>query len=296
MEIQHQILQYILTGLTTGAIYALLAVGFVAIYNVTGIINFAQGESAMLGALIMVSLRRELDVPLVPALILTIVVVATLGATLYRLAIRPVRNAPPITMVMVTIGASIVVRGAALILWGTDSYSLPAFSRGRRILVGGAVVQPQGLWVLGTTLICVTALYLFFQYTAWGKAVRACAVNRLAARLMGISYDAMSTLSFALGAALGAVGGAVIAPVTYATYDMGAMLGLKGFVAAIVGGLHSSVGAVVGGFLLGILEATGAGLVSSGGKNAIAFAVLLVILFFRPGGLIGHRQSSYDGV
>ena len=148
----------------------------------------------------------------------------------------------------------------------------------------------------GITFVSVVGLHLFFQYTMLGRAVRACAVNRLAARLMGVYDDRMGTLSFALGAALGAVGGAVIAPITYATYDMGAMLGLKGFVAAIMGGLTSSMGAVAGGFLLGVLESTGAGLISSGAKNAIAFAVLLAILFFRPRGLFGTRQNTHSGV
>ncbi|MCK4452431.1 MAG: branched-chain amino acid ABC transporter permease, partial [Anaerolineae bacterium] len=178
----------------------------------------------------------------------------------------------------------------------TDSYVLPAFTRERPIRVWSAVVQTQSLWVLGATLVSVIGLYLFFRHTTLGKAVRACAVNRLAARLMGVSYDRMGTLSFTLGAVLGAVAGAVIAPLTYATYDMGAMLGLKGFVAAIMGGLTSSPGAVAGGLLLGVLEATGAGLISSGAKNAIAFAVLLVILFFRPGGLFGARQDAHGGL
>jgi branched-chain amino acid transport system permease protein len=296
MGLHDQLLQYVVSGLMTGAIYALLAVGFVAIYNVTGIINFAQGESAMLGALLMVSLCSEGGLPLAPAFVLTVVIVAAAGAMLYRLAIRPARNASTTTSIIITIGASIVIRGAALIAWGTESYPLPAFSRGQPIRVWSAVMRPQGLWVLGTTLISVAGLYLFFRRTAWGKAMRACAVNRLAAQLMGISQDHMATLSFALGAALGAMGGAVIAPITYATYDMGTMLGLKGFVAAVLGGMSSSPGAVTGGFLLGVLEATGAGLISSGAKNGIAFAVLLVILFFRPGGLFGARQDARGGL
>ena len=296
MEFKDQLLQYVVTGLTTGAIYALLAVGFVAIYNVTGIINFAQGESAMLGALLMVTLQGRMGLPLALAFVSTVVIVAAVGAALHRLAIQPARNASRVTMIIITIGASIVIRGAALIVWGTDSYVLPAFTRGRPIRVWSAVVQTQSLWVLGATLVSVIGLYLFFRHTTLGKAVRACAVNRLAARLMGVSYDRMGTLSFTLGAVLGAVAGAVIAPLTYATYDMGAMLGLKGFVAAIMGGLTSSPGAVAGGLLLGVLEATGAGLISSGAKNAIAFAVLLVILFFRPGGLFGARQDAHGGL
>jgi branched-chain amino acid transport system permease protein len=291
MYLQDQLLQYIVSGLTTGAIYALLGIGFVAIYNVTGIINFAQGESAMLGALLMVSLRSATGLPLPLAFVLTVVIGAALGAILHRVAILPARNASTVALIIITIGASIAIRGIALVIWGTDSYSLPAFTSAQPIHLWSAVVRPQSLWVLGTALICVAGLYLFFQYTVLGKAVRACAGNRLAARLMGIEHDLMGTLSFALGAALGAVAGAVIAPLTYATYDMGAMLGLKGFVAAIMGGLGSFPGAVAGGLLLGVLETTGAGLISSGAKFAIAFAILLIILLVRPAGLLGARRD-----
>lgn len=296
MAFQDQLLQYVVTGLTTGAIYALLGVGFVAIYNVTGIINFAQGETAMLGALLMVSLNGHMGLPLALAFALTVVIVAAIGATLHRLAIRPARNASTVALIIITIGASIAIRGIALVAWGTNSYSLPAFTGGRPLHLWTAVVLPQSLWVLGTAFVSVTGLYLFFRHTMLGKAVRACAVNRLAARLMGVNHDQMGTLSFALGAAMGAVAGAVIAPLTYATYDMGAMLGLKGFVAAILGGLASAPGAVAGGLLLGVLEATGAGLISSGAKNAIAFAILLIILFFRPGGLFATRRDASGGL
>lgn len=296
MELQSQLLQYVMTGLTTGAIYALLAIGFVAIYNVTGVINFAQGENAMLGALLMVTLHSQFELAVPLAFILTVAIVGLIGATVYRLALRPAQNASPTTMIIITIGASIVIRGLALVMWGTDSYALTAFTAGQPIRVAGAVVQLQSLWVLGTTLVCVAGLYLFFQHTKLGRAVRACAVNRLAARLMGINHDRMAAFSFLLGAALGAVAGAVIAPITYATYDMGTMLGLKGFVAAMMGGLTSLPGAVAGGLLLGILEATGAGLISSGAKNAIALTVLLVILFFRSGGYLRDRWYSYEGL
>lgn len=296
MRFHDQLFQYIASGLTTGAIYALLAVGFVAIYKVTDVINFAQGESAMLGALLMVTLRGQMALSLVPAFVLTVVVVAVVGAALYRLALWPARNTPQVTTIIITVGASIVIRGLALVAWGTDSYPLAAFTPGRSLRLLSAVVPLQSLWVLGTTFISVAGLYLFFQHTRLGRAVRACAVNRLAAPLMGINQRRMATLTFALGSALGAVGGAVIAPITFATYDMGAMLGLKGMVAAMLGGMTSSPAAMAGGFLLGVLEAMGAGLISSGAKNAIAFAILLILLFFRPGGLTKIRLDAHSGL
>lgn len=291
-----QLLQYVVTGVTTGAIYALLAVGFVVIYNVTGVINFAQGESAMLGALLMVQFSSRLALPLPLSLLLSLILVTAIGALLYGLAIRPARHASPASLIIITIGASIALRGAALMIWGTNSYLLPAFTPSPPLRLGSAVLRSQSLWVMGTTLVAVTGLFFFFQRTMAGKAMRACAVNRLAAQLMGISQVQMGVLAFGLGAALGAVAGAVIAPITYATYDMGTMLGLKGFVAAIIGGLTNPWGAVAGGLLLGVLEAVGAGVISSGAKDAIAFAVLVAILLFRPSGLMGGRQPAYGGL
>lgn len=300
MPFHQQLLQYIVSGATTGAIYALVAVGFVLIYNVTGIINFAQGESAMLGALLTVLYRRELALPLPLALALTVLTVAAVGVGLYLLAVRPLgrrsgESGGAMTPIIITIGASIAIRGAALIVWGTDSYALPAFTRAEPFRIWGVMVRAQSLWVLGTTLVLVAALTLFLRTTIVGKAMRACAVNHLAARLMGIRHETMSLLSFALGAALGAAAGAVIAPITYATYDMGAMLGLKGFVAAVLGGLTATWGAVIGGVVLGILETLGAGLISSGAKDALAFGVLLAILFLRPSGLTGSRSPDQGG-
>lgn len=296
MPFHEQLLQYLVTGLTTGAIYALLAVGFVAIYTVTDVLNFAQGENAMLGALLMVTLHGQLGWPLLPAFALSVLLVALLGGFLYRLILWPARNAPHVNALILTLGISIVLRGLALIYWGSDPYSLAPFTAGQPVHLLSAVVPRQSLWVLGAMVVCVVGLYLFFQYTRLGKAVRACAVNRLAAPLMGINLVVMATLTFALGSALGAVGGAVVAPITLATYAMGGMLGLKGIVAALMGGLTSPPRAVAGGLLLGVLEALAAGLISSGAKNAIAFAILVLILFIHPGGLARIRLEAHSGL
>jgi branched-chain amino acid transport system permease protein len=296
LPFQEQLLQYLITGLTTGAIYALLAVGFVAIYNVTDVLNFAQGENAMLGALLMVTLHGTLGWSLVPAFALSVTLVALLGGVLYRVILWPARNAPPVNALILTLGISIVLRGLALVYWGSDPYRLAPFTAGRPVRLLSAVVPRQSLWVVGTMLACVGALYLFFQHTRLGRAVRACAVNRLAAPLMGIHVGLMAVLVFALGSALGAIGGAVVAPITLATYAMGSMLGLKGIVAALMGGLTSAPRAVAGGLLLGVLEAMAAGLISSGAKNAIAFAILVLILFIRPGGLARIRLQAHSGL
>lgn len=285
-----QFLQLVLAGLTIGSIYALIAVGFVTIYNVTGIINFAQGEFAMLGAM-FVAAYHNLGLGLPLAFTLAVGTVTLVGGLMERLTIYPARAASPITLIIITLGADIVLRGAALLAWGTDPYAVPAFTPGPPLLVGGALLTRQALWVMGTAGALLVLLYLFFEHSFLGKAVRACAVNRTGARLVGISPTRMSLLAFALSAALGAVGGIVMAPLTLVSYDMGLMLGLKGFVAAVMGGLVSAPGAVLGGVLLGTLESVGAGVLRAAYKEAIAFLILFLILFLRPAGLLGRAPA-----
>jgi branched-chain amino acid transport system permease protein len=287
------LMQYLASGLVVGGVYALIGLGFVTAYSVTRIINFAQGEFVMLGALLMVSASR-LGLPLPLALAATVGAVAALGALLQRGAIQPIRGASPLTVLIVTIGASIAIRGVALVAWGTDPFALPAFSPGPPLVVLGAVVVRQGLWVLAVAAAVFALLWLFFTRTYAGSAVRACAGNPRGARLMGIRVHRVGMLAFALSGALGAVAGAVIAPITYATYDMGLMLGLKGFVAAVLGGLVSPAGAILGGFLLGVLESFSAGLVSSAYKDAVAFVALIALLLAQVGGWLPWRVAE-DG-
>ena len=286
-----QLAQYTASGLVVGGVYALIGLGFVIVYSVTRIINFAQGEFVMLGALLMVMLEQGGLGP-APALVLVVAAVAAVGALLELVAIHPIRTAPPLAVLIVTIGASIAVRGAALIVWGTDPVALSAFSSGPPLRLLGATIVRQGLWVLGAAALVFALLWFFFTRTYAGSAVRACAVNPRGARLMGIRVDRMFLLAFALSGALGAVAGAVIAPITYATYDMGLMLGLKGFVAATLGGLVSPPGAIVGGFLLGLLESYAAGLLSSGYKDAVAFIVLIAVLLVQVAGWLPWRVAE----
>ena len=290
-----QIIQYIIYGITVGGIYALVALGFNIIYNATDVINFAQGEFVMLGAMVMVFLHSALQIPLVLAFFLSILIVTAIGVIFERLAINPVKNASVITLIIITIGASIFIRGLALIAWKDESIPVPAFSSGEPIFILGASVTQQRFWVLGVTIITVLAVQFFYKYTYMGKAMRATAINRTAARLMGINVRVMVLLSFALSAAVGAGAGMVIAPITFASYDMGAMLGLKGFCAAVLGGLGNSLGAVIGGLIIGVVENLAVGFAPSGYsgyKNAIAFIILLVILFIKPSGLLGSRKKS----
>ncbi|MCP5094784.1 MAG: branched-chain amino acid ABC transporter permease [Chloroflexi bacterium] len=302
MTLQQQLLQFLVSGIVVGSIYALIALGFVTIYNVTGIINFAQGEFAVLGAFGAITVFQEIrlfsgNVQLnlgwsLPLAALFGVVIATLiGLILYRLGIQPARDASVLSMIIITIGAAFVLRGVALMVWGTDPARLPVFSEGPPLRVFGAILTRQGVWVVVVTAVLLTTLYFFFNKTLTGKALRACATNPGAARLMGINPRRMSMFAFSLSAAVTAIAGIVIVPQTFMTYDRGLSLSLKGFVAAIVGGMTNPIYAVLGGVLLGVLESFGAGLLSSGYKDAITFIVLFIVLIVRLGGLKRGRAT-----
>ncbi|HEU5293461.1 MAG TPA: branched-chain amino acid ABC transporter permease [Burkholderiaceae bacterium] len=284
-----QWLQFVAGGLTAGAIYALVGLGFSIVFNASGAINFAQGEFVMIGGMSAVALLAT-GLPLSLAVALALAVAAIVGLLLDKLAIEPARNAGTVTLIIITIGASLFLRGLAQLVWDKRIHVLPAFSGEQPIQLFGATLLPQSLWVLGVTALAVAVLSWFFGRTLFGKAMLASSYNPLAARLMGIQTRTVLLVSFGLAALLGALAGVLTAPITFTSYDSGVMLGLKGFAAAMLGGLGSFAGAVVGGLVLGLLEALSAGFVSSAYKDAIAFLVLLALLFFMPGGLLGARR------
>jgi branched-chain amino acid transport system permease protein len=286
-----ELTQFLLSGIAAGGIYALVAVGFVTVYNVLGIINFAQGEFTMLGALVAASLVTR-GVPLALAVPLAVAVTALVGALVERGVLRPAAASSELVRIIITIGVSIALRGIALTLWSSQSYALPAFTSGAPLTLFGAALARQDLWVLGVAAAAMLALYVLFERTFFGAALRASVMNRDASRLVGVSPASMSLVAYTLSAALGALAGIVITPVALATYDMGIMLGLKGFVGAVLGGLVSAPGAVAGALLLGIVESFAAGLLSSGYRDALAFALLLVILIARPTGLFPRTAAE----
>ncbi len=294
-------IQFVLDGLRGGSIYALVALGFVAVYRVTGVINFAQGAFVMLGPMLTITFQSQkwLDAPgpnLLLSAILAIIVTTLVGIALERFTLHPARNSLPLTKIIITIGAYLALQGSALIIWGPQSYILFSFTTfslaDESYRFAGLLLKAQTLWIWGTTAVMLVLLALFFEKTMLGKAMRACAVNRLAAQLMGIRVDTMATLAFALAAILGAVGGIVLGPVTRPSYDMGLDLGLKGFVAAIIGGLVNFPVAVIGGLLLGVLENFWAGVTLAGFKDLFAFVVLILMLIIRPGILLGRDAES----
>lgn len=307
MTLQDQLLQFLVSGIIVGSIYALIALGFVVIHNVTGIVNFAQGEFAVYGGLVTIAVSQRvsllsgnvqlnLDWPLALAGVVGVALAVGLGLLLYRVGIQPARQASALSMIIITIGAAFGLRGVALLVWGTDPYRLPAFTEGAPLKLWGATLTRQSLWVIGVTVVLLVGLYLFFNYTLLGKALQACAANPTAARLMGVNTYRMALLAFGLSAATSAVAGMVITPITFMTYDRGLLLSLKGFVAATMGGISSLPGAVIGGLLLGIVESFAAGLISSGYKDAVAFMVLFIVLALRLGGLLKGKTPEQAGL
>jgi len=246
----------------------------------------------VLGGLIMVFFRVTLSIPMIPAFFLTLLVVFVIGILFDRLAIRPIRQPSVMTLIIATIAASMILKGAAMFIWGKDPYDLPAFSGRIPIKFLGAVIQPQALWIIGFLIVIVIGLTLFFERNIIGKAMKACADNPDAARLVGINVKHMVLLSFALSAAIGAVAGIGVTPIALMEYDRGAMLAVKGFAAVILGGLGSFPGAILGGLTLGLIESLGAGYISSGYKDAFALIVLLILLFIKPSGLLGNATVA----
>jgi branched-chain amino acid transport system permease protein len=278
--------QFLAGGLTVGAVYALVALGFSIIFNASRVINFAQGEFVMIGGMSAVTLVAT-GMPMPVAIAGAVAIAAVVGLLLEKFAIERARRADVVTLIIITIGASILLRGIAQLVWDKRIHPLPPLTGDRPIALFGATLLPQSLWVLGVTIAIVAALSWFFGRTRLGKAMLATSHNRLAAQLVGIDARRVLFASFGLAAALGAIAGVLIAPITFTSYDAGVMLGLKGFAAAILGGLGSFPGAVAGGLALGLLESFGAGFVSSAYKDVIAFVIILAVLFIRPDGLFG---------
>lgn len=286
-----ELMQFLLSGVTVGAVYALVALGFTIIYNASDVVNFAQGEFVMLGGMITVfAFKAGLPLPL--AALIAVALTAAIGVALNKLAIEPARGAPVVSLIIITIGASIFIRGVTQLVFDKQLHRFPAFSGDDPIRVLGATILPQSLWVIAGALAVFVGLWLFFTRTLMGKAILATSNNRLAAQLVGINTAWIMTLSFAMSAGIGALAGVLVTPITLVSYDVGIALALKGFAAAMLGGMGNPKGALVGGILLGLLEALTAGYISSQYKDAAAFIVILAVLFAMPQGLFGKKSTD----
>lgn len=288
-------LQYIFSGITIGSIYAIVAVGFNVIYSTTGVLNLAQGEFVMLGGMVAVSLASVVPLPI--AIMGSVLVVTACGCILELLFFRHLRSHSVLHLIVITIGLSIVIQECALHIWDEKVRSLPYFTGDEcsSVKLLGAAISPQVLWVMGIVAVIVILLHCFLKYTLTGKAMRACSSNPDAAMLAGINIRNMRTFAFGISAAMGAMAGCVISPISMTQYDMGAGLTIKGFAAAILGGLGNPMAAVAGGLLVGLTESFS---VKSGlpaaYKDAAAFAILLLVLFVRPNGLFGSGSKGRE--
>jgi branched-chain amino acid transport system permease protein len=288
------LLQLFASGITIGAVYGLVALGYVTIYRCSGVVNFAQGEFVMLGAMLASYLLKTASLPYPLATGVAIVAVGLIGVLTYQLIIVPLGQAFVLMLVMATLGVSMLLQNSALITWGPYPLYLPAFSGDTPIRFGEVAVMSQSLWVLLMAAVVLVALYLLNNHTHFGKSMTATATEPLAANLVGVSTGSMVRWSFAISAVIGAGAGIFVAPIVPINYAVGGLFGLKGFVAAVLGGWGKSTGAVLGGLALGVVETFSAGLLPSGYKDAIAFVVLLFILYYRPSGILGSSLTEAE--
>jgi len=283
--------QLIANGLIAGSIYALVALGYTMVYGILGFINFAHGEVLMVGAYLAYALVAFAGVPIYAAMLISMALCATLGVVIERVAYRPLRNAPRLSPLITSIAVSLFLQATILLTFGADvrTFSTGA-DEGYHIL--GAIITPHQLLLIAVTLALMLGLYLFVTRTKLGTAMRAATDNRNLALMIGINIDMVIAIVFAAGSALAAAGGVLIGFEQNLTPTMGVVLGIKAFTAAVVGGIGNIYGAVLGGFAIGLIENIGAWFIPSGYKDAIAFFILLLMLLFKPAGLLGRNGRT----
>lgn len=281
--------QMVISGISAGSIYALTGLGIGIVFNVSKVINLSQGEFLTWGALLTIGLLT-LKLPLYIAIPIAIVLAILLGLVFERFVIHPAWNSGTTVLLMSTVAFSIILKGIAMIGWGKDLLSIPSFSGEKPLKFGQLIVPTQVFWVVGILVVVAVLSWYFFGRTLTGKGIVAVAENREAAALVGVNIRHAVQISFALSAAVGALAGAMVAPITFVTYDGGTMIGLKGFIALTLGGMESIWGGILGGLILGLLEALGAGFISAEYKDSLAFLVLIIFLYVRPEGILGRKR------
>jgi branched-chain amino acid transport system permease protein len=289
-----EIVQLLIAGLAVGSIYALVALGFVLIYTSVNVVNFAQGDFAMIGAYFMVTLVLVAHLPWWLAIIISMVGTGVCGALFQLLLYQPVRNRPRnfLPVMIATVGASVFLEQIFLIIYGPIPYQLPAIFKTQSVNIDGVYVYPQYLVIIAITAFMVALLNWFLERTKLGKQMQATAQDTDTARLMGIRTGWMAALIFAISTGLGGLAGVLIAPVYTVTAAMGSTIALKAFAAAIVGGFGSIKGSIIGGLAIGLIETFGATYISGSYRDAFPFIVLILFLIFRPYGLFGEKVSQ----
>ena len=286
------LIQSLLTGLAVGAVYGLVALGFTLLVNTTNILNFAQGEFGMLGAFLMVTFAISWGIPYVLALLMVLAAAAVIGVLFERIAYRPLKAADGPTYLASTLAAAVIIRNMGLKIWGP--YPLP-FQKPfglTMISVSDVRIRPQDILIVGVIIILSVILYIFFNKTRNGKIMRAMSQDRPTAQLLGVRVMSMGTLTFIIASMMGALAGVLVAPIYFVNLDMGFSMGLKAFIATIIGGWGSLPGAVCGGLLIGLVETFGAVYISSVYKDIFAFVLLIVFLVLRPQGVFGEKIAD----
>ena len=286
------LIQQIISGLATGCLYALAALGLVLIFKTSDVVNFAQGEMAMFSTFVAFTLLMAAGLPYWGAFVGALAAAALLGMIIEKTFIRPLHKASLLNVLIMTIGLMMVINGVAGWIWGLEPHNFPTAVSGEPIRLGGLVITLPDIMNLVVTCLIMAIFYAVFKYSLVGIAMRAVAENRLAARLMGVRVNQILSTTWAIGAMLGSVAGIFIAPVTFLDINMMSEVVIKAFTAAVLGGFNSLPGAVVGGLLLGVLENLVAGYISTELKGAFAFALIVAVLCIRPAGLLGTVERK----
>lgn len=285
-------LTLLIAGVAKGSLYALVALGLVLVYKTQDVVNFAFGEIFMFGAFAGFIALTVLKLPWWLSFVFAVLALGMFGAVIERLVFRRVAFAPHLTLAMVTVGLSFAMKGAARIPYGSDIYNIPPIFTSGPIRIAGLIIDPQNLVAVAVAIMITIALFYFFARTRLGKQVRATQQNPTGARLVGVNVDKIFSFTWMVSAAVGAAAGMLAAPSVLLYPDMGAAFLLKGFAAAVLGGLDSVPGAIVGGFIVGVVEMLVGGLVSTAFQDVSAFFIIMIVLFVRPNGLFGVRAMS----
>jgi branched-chain amino acid transport system permease protein len=280
--------QLLFTGLGIGAIYAIASLGFVLLIRAANVVNFAQGQFSMLGAYIMLVLLVSLHVPYLVAFVLAVALMAGFGVIFAGAVYWPLRNRGQLTVIISTIGASILLPNAVLAIYGPTPATVPGLLASPGFQVGPVFVDSQYLSIMVAAVLLVVLQYIVFEKTLLGKKLQATSQDKEMAAMLGISVAGMMLITFAYSAAIGALAGVLVAPVLFVSVGMGATLALKAFAANIIGGFGSIPGAILGGLVIGLAETLGAAYISTPYKDAFGFIILLLVLLVRPQGIFGE--------
>lgn len=283
-------IQLVVTGITMGSIYSLIGLGYVTIYRTSRVVNMAQGSFVMMGGYLTYSFFEQAGLPYWPSALLAVIAVVIMSVAIYVVVLKWMRSF--VNVVLATIGFLLLFEGIALVEWGPYGKSVPPFIDANYLHVGGVAVDPQSLWVIGLMIVISIGLHFLGARTRIGKQMTATATDPGAARMCGVRTSRMIIFAFAISALVGAIGGVALAPMIPITYQSGGLFGLVGMVGAILGGWGSSMGALIGGLAIGIIQSLVTGVLPAGWQTAVAFGVLILILYFRPQGLLGTTMTE----